>query len=176
MLFGENDSGGRRQRMKPQRPCKYLAGPPTEASTGEDVQAVARPEVPRENDRRDRAVLESAPAGRSYCVWMRRAKSRRWTGWPGPWIATDIGVNAYVSKRGGRLRFGWPSIAFNPLRCVLPLAFRVFPPYREHAGINKNNRKLIDSPLDEQFHREFCEPTESSQSIALLSPAAVDPA
>src|SRR5260370_29571284 len=87
-----------------------------------------------------------------------------------------FGVNAYVSKRGGGWGLAGPSIAFNPSRCVLPLAFSVFPPYREHAGINKNNRKLIDSPLDEQFHREFCEPTESSQSIALLSPAAVDPA
>jgi DNA-binding CsgD family transcriptional regulator len=30
---------------------------------GEDVQTVARPEVPRENDRRDRVVPESARAG-----------------------------------------------------------------------------------------------------------------
>ncbi len=55
----DGQQSGREQVHRQQ----YLAGPPTQASPGEELQAVARPAVPREDDRRDRVVLESTPAG-----------------------------------------------------------------------------------------------------------------
>src|ERR1035441_2213272 len=68
---------------------QYWAGPPTEASPGEDVQVVARPEVPRENDGCDRVVLESAPAG--HCVLCEAEKSNPGAGSHSPRLADQEG-------------------------------------------------------------------------------------